>query len=182
MPSELSEIRKIRKKLGMTQAALARAAGVSQSLVAKIEAGALDPGYTRTKRIFDALEAMTRKDELTAADVMNRKVITAKPEEKLSAVVKEMKKHAISQVPVVDGGKPVGVVTESLLLDALQSGRELSHAAVRELMEDCPPIITPAASIRAVAQLLHYFPVVLVATKGTIQGLITKADVIEKIV
>ncbi|MFQ5647816.1 MAG: helix-turn-helix transcriptional regulator, partial [Candidatus Aenigmatarchaeota archaeon] len=40
---EITEIRKIRKKLGLTQSQLAQEARVSQSLIAKIEAGKLDP-------------------------------------------------------------------------------------------------------------------------------------------
>jgi len=37
MTYELEEVKKIRKKLGLTQTELANRAGVSQSLIAKIE-------------------------------------------------------------------------------------------------------------------------------------------------
>ena len=55
MTYELEEIKKIRKKLGMTQTELANRAGVSQSLIAKIESARIDPTYTKTQKIFAAL-------------------------------------------------------------------------------------------------------------------------------
>ncbi|MEM3267388.1 MAG: helix-turn-helix domain-containing protein [Conexivisphaerales archaeon] len=51
---ELREISKMRKVLGLTQVQLAKMAGISQSLLAKIEAGKVDPSYTRARKIFAA--------------------------------------------------------------------------------------------------------------------------------
>src|SRR3989344_796196 len=122
MSHELSEIKKIRKKLGLTQTELAKKAGVSQSLIAKIESDQLDPGYSRTKQIFDALEELTANEELCAADVMNKKIITAKTTDTMSEIIKLMKKHGISQLPVLDEEKPVGMITEHGMMDKLHAG------------------------------------------------------------
>lgn len=182
MVHELIEIKKIRKKLGLTQTELAHKAGVSQSLVAKIESGVLDPGYSKTKHIFDALDELTRKEELTAEQIMNKKVITATSDEKINTIIKEMKKHAISQLPVIEKEKPIGLITESVLLDKISSGDNINELRAKDIMEECPPIIAPITRISAIANLLHYFPIVLVAEKGTLKGLISKADLIEKII
>jgi predicted transcriptional regulator len=179
---ELTEIRRIRKRLGLTQHQLATASGVSQSLIAKIESGVLDPGYRRTKRVFEALESFTKEEELSAGQIMNKKVVTSNVTDKLLTVIRTMKKKAISQVPVLENGKPVGLITESVVLDAIDSGKEINESFVKDVMEECPPIITSTTRIRVVAQLLHYFPIVLVVDKGVIKGLIAKADVIEKII
>ena len=41
----IDRISKIRKQLGLTQIQLANLAGVSQSLIAKLESGRIDPSY-----------------------------------------------------------------------------------------------------------------------------------------
>ncbi|MBI2575829.1 helix-turn-helix domain-containing protein, partial [Candidatus Woesearchaeota archaeon] len=46
MIPELANIKTLRKKLGLTQSGFAGQVGVSQSLVAKIEAGRIDPSYS----------------------------------------------------------------------------------------------------------------------------------------
>jgi len=65
LPS-LDEIAKKRKMLGLTQKELARMAGVSQSSIAKIESGKIDPSYNKVKAIFDVLERMETKVNHTA--------------------------------------------------------------------------------------------------------------------
>ena len=58
MLPKLEEISKRRRVLGLSQKQLARLAGVSQSLIAKVEAGKTEPSYLRTKSIFDTLEKL----------------------------------------------------------------------------------------------------------------------------
>ena len=175
---DLIDIKKIRKKLGLTQVELAKKAGVSQSLIAKIEAGLLDPGYSKTKYIFDALEQLTQNEELSAEDVMNKKVITAKISDFVMDIIKLMKKHGISQLPVLDEEKPVGLITEHGVLDKISQGISMNHQKAQDIMEDCTPIVTPQTKMSVLSHLLRYFPIVLVVQKGKLLGLVSKADVI----
>jgi DNA-binding XRE family transcriptional regulator len=46
----LQDIAKRRRQLGLKQTELAKAAGVSQSLIAKLEAGTIDSSYTKVKK------------------------------------------------------------------------------------------------------------------------------------
>ena len=64
MVVELEEIKEIRKKLGLTQSDLAKRAGVSQSLIAKVESGRLDPAYSNAQKLINALNDYGRKKEL----------------------------------------------------------------------------------------------------------------------
>ena len=48
---DISMLKRTRLQLGLTQTAFAKQAGVSQSLVTKIESGKLDPKYSTVIRI-----------------------------------------------------------------------------------------------------------------------------------
>jgi CBS domain-containing protein len=55
------------------------------------------------------------------SDVMSRDVRTVTPDAPLAAVVDLMERHHIKRIPVVDGGKVVGIVTRANLLHAMAS-------------------------------------------------------------
>jgi CBS domain-containing protein len=54
-----------------------------------------------------------------AADVMTRPVITVKPDTPLGELASLLEKHRIKRVPVVKGGKIVGIVSRANLVQAL---------------------------------------------------------------
>ncbi|ATZ60794.2 MAG: CBS domain-containing protein [Methanosarcinales archaeon Met12] len=79
-------------------------------------------------------------------DIMNKKVVTCVPGDVVSDVVKKLKKHNISGMPVVEGGKVVGVITERDILGLLRtpeyskdlwlpSPLELIEVPIRELVD-----------------------------------------------
>ena len=175
MPYELAEIKKIRKSLGLTQSELAKKANVSQSLIAKIEAGRIDPTFTKTKRIFETLDCMQKKEEIKAEELMNKKIISISPSDPIKESITQMKKFGISQMPVMEDSHVIGLVSESTLLDALISGKSKK---IREIMEETPPTVSRTASIKVVSNLLRHYPVVLVSDSGKLAGLITKADLL----
>ncbi len=178
MPYELSEIKKIRKSLGLTQTELAKQANVSQSLIAKIESEKIDPTFTKTKRIFDTLSLLEKKEEIKAEELMNKKVISVGPSENIKESVNKMKKYGISQMPVIEQDNVIGLVSESTLLDALMGSKS---KRIAEIMEETPPTVSKTASIKVISNLLHHYPVVLVSEGGKLAGLITKADLLARL-
>ncbi|MEK6827858.1 MAG: CBS domain-containing protein [Nanoarchaeota archaeon] len=177
MTYELEEIKKIRKKLGMTQTELANRAGVSQSLIAKIESGRIDPTYTKTKKIFAALSELEKKEEIKAEQLMTNKIISISPSTSIKEAIAKMKKHQISQMPVIDEQKLVGLVSESTILDALLKSKS---AKVKEVMQESPPIVSKMTPIQVISNLLKHYPMVLVSQEGRLIGLITKSDLLAK--
>lgn len=55
----------------------------------------------------------------SVADVMTREVLTVSPEESVRAAATIMADHRVGQVPVVDGGRLVGLVTRHDVLRSL---------------------------------------------------------------
>jgi len=112
----LEEIAKKRRMLGLKQAELARLAGVSQSLVAKLESGRIDSSYTKVKTIFDVLDRLETKTKIQEEKVVPTKVISIQKDEPISTVVRVMKEHGYSQIPVFDGKQSVGSISEKTIL------------------------------------------------------------------
>jgi predicted transcriptional regulator len=178
MPYEIQEIKAIRKKLGLTQLELAKQSNVSQSLITKIEAGTLDPTYSKVQQIFEVLNSLFKTKEKKAKDIMNKKLIGIKPDTEIPNIIQEMRKHSISQMPVIKNNNCVGLISETILLDAF--GRKDVKKA-EDIMKDCPPIIAQDTSIDIISNLLRVYPIVMVSEKGALIGVITKADILKAI-
>lgn len=171
---DLAKIRPLRRKLGLTQKQVAYMAGLSQSMVAKMETGATDPGYSSVQRVFSVLEKAQKMDEPSVSQFMKRRPITASRSEGLKSVVKKMREHGISQLPVLSGKNLVGLVTESDILAAMLSGKA---GRAGDVMTDAPPVVSKETPVKVVLGLLNHYPAVLVSEKGKIRGIVTKSDV-----
>ena len=181
MELEVQDIKRIRKKHGLSQVQLAKLSGVSQSLIAKIESGKLDPSYSNAKRIFEALSGLSEKEELKAADIMIKKIIYAKPDETVGSVVKKLKSHQISQLPVISKNRVVGLVSESDIINVIAKGENIEKLKAADVMEDAPPVVSGKTRITTLLDLLKISQMVIVAESGTYKGVVTKADLLAKL-
>ena len=178
LPS-LDEIAKRRKLLGLTQKQLAKLAGVSQSFIAKLESGKIDPAYSKVKAIFSVLERMEKRENYTAKEILHEIVVGVEKSDKVAKAISLMKEHGYSQLPVFDNGKCVGCISEKTLLSQITAAEDpskVSQRLVEEIMEEAPPQIDENAPIPLISNLLHFYPAILVTRKGKIIGIITKAD------
>ena len=181
MQYEISTLKQIRKQLGLTQTEFAKESGVSQSLIAKIEAGNIDPTYSRVQQIFEALDRLSKRKELSAAEVMQKSIMTAKPGDRIVEIVKVMHKKAISQVPVVDGKNIVGLITEKELLDKIGDAN-IHELKAKDVMTSPPPIVNEDTKMSVLTSLIRYYPILIVAKKGELVGVVTKSDIIDRII
>lgn len=174
------QIRRARRTLEMTQHDLARAAGLSQSLVAKIEQGKANPSYQAVRDLFQALESSRAAQEQTAGELM-QSVIAADPAEAVGKALLRMKKHGFSQMPVLDLGRPVGALSERTVLEAIEQGSDV--AAVRkkrvaDLMGESFPTVQETTGRRVLVELLREHEAVLVMRKGRVVGVVTRTDLL----
>lgn len=176
MQFELKDIKNIRKKFNLTQFDLAKKAGVSQSMIAKIESGILEPSYSHAVKIFDVLNNLSMEKEPLAKDIMQKKILFVSPDDKIGNAISIMKKYEVSQIPVIKNEHVVGTISEAVILDALVNGENVGF--VKEIMSDSPPFVSINTPIRTIIDLLRYFSIVVVNDAGEIKGVITKSDLI----
>lgn len=167
--------------LGLKQSELAKLAGVSQSLIAKLESGKIDSSYTKVKAIFDAFERLEVKTKIQAGKVLHKKVIGVQKNEPITKVVQLMKSYKYSQLPVFDGKQPVGSISEKAILNQILAGKALNQISAlptEEVMEESFPQVDENAPLSSISTLLQVYSAVLVSKKGTVVGIITKADLL----
>ena len=178
---DLAQIKRFRTKFHLNQNQLAQRANVSQSLIAKIEAGTIDPSYTKTQQIFAALDQLREKEETKAKDIMKTKVIFAHAHESVKDIIKTMKFKSISQVPVLTQGKVSGIITETTIVNKIAEHPErISTLKAEDVMEDAPPIVPLNTGLKTLLDLLRDYPIVLIAEKGDVKGIVSKSDVLGK--
>jgi predicted transcriptional regulator len=178
MDIELNEIKHIRKKFDLSQTELANRANVSQSLIAKIESGKLDPTYSKAKKIFEVLNSLNKEHEIKANEITQNKIISITQNDGIKDAIKKMKKYGISQMPVIEDNKSIGIISESIILDALLNNK---GKFVKDIMEESPPVVPEKTGITVISNLLKFYPMVLVSKSGRLNGVITKADLLSKI-
>ena len=178
---QLEDIAKKRRTQGLKQAELAKLAGVSQSLVAKLESGRIDSSYTKVKTIFDVLERLEAKTKIQEEKVVPNEVIGIQKDEPVSKVVRLMKEHGYSQIPVFCRKQSVGSISEKTILRQILAGKDLTQISklpTEEIMEEAFPQVSEDAPLSLISSLLQTYSAVLVSRKGTVVGIITKADLL----
>ncbi|MEM2336003.1 MAG: CBS domain-containing protein [Candidatus Bathyarchaeia archaeon] len=171
-----SMLRKLRIEAKLTQKKLAELAGVSQAHIAKIEQEKVDPRLSTVNKI---LKVLTEGKEVKCRDLMTRGVLFARPEDSILKVSEIMVRHAISQMPVIDGRKVVGTITEESIIRKL--GSNIANEKVRNVMDPPLPIVSEETSISVIRPLLERRQGVLVARGKKVIGIITRSDLLKTI-
>jgi predicted transcriptional regulator len=177
----ITEIEKLRKRLGLTQTELAHKANVSQSLIARLEAGTVDPRYSKVAQIFSALDQLRGK-EVNAQQIMTKEVVGIQKDASIEYAAGKLKKHNVSQMPVLDDETIIGSFSEKVVLDLLSRGfdaKAFSKEEISQHMEDAFPTVKSDTPLSVVSALLEHNPAVLVQDQGKNAGIITKADLLK---
>ncbi len=175
----LSELRKRRVALGIPLHDAARAVGRSDATISRVERGRIRASFELVQKLRDYLEheEEARAPRLTVGDVMHTPLVTVHASDLLSAAAQTLRAHGYSQVPVVDDGRVVGSLSESVALRAIAEapGRKLK---VGTLVQPAYPIVDLAFPAELASGLLGRYPALLVARSGEPEGIVTKADLI----
>ena len=113
------------------------------------------------------------------ADIMSSPVVTAEPTELLSDAAARMDVHRVGSVVVVDGGQPVGILTERDLVRLAAAGAD-TNAKVSEWMTPDPYTITSDVEVTEAWKTLsdrgyRHIPVV---DEGELVGVVSMRDLV----
>ena len=178
---EIKIIKERRKSLGLTQFQLAKLAGVSQSLVTKIEKGRQkSASYAAVRSILNALktkELESIKNQLKLRDIMNTEVISARENDSVGRIENIMIANGFSQVPVLKNGECIGRIDDNILLD-LKDKPDYKKLKVKQVMKECFPLFNPDDAVNTIKEALKTYEAILVRKPHTnkITGIITKQD------
>jgi acetoin utilization protein AcuB len=122
---------------------------------------------------------------------MSKLVFTTKPDACLIDAFEMMRDHRIRHVPVIEGEKLVGIVSDRDVRSALPSrnalqagsaslGESLLRARVSQVMTVMPITIAPGASIREAAQVMCRSKVgaLPVVAEGRLVGILSAEDIL----
>ncbi|MDP9015571.1 MAG: CBS domain-containing protein [Thermoproteota archaeon] len=118
---------------------------------------------------------------IKAGDICNKNLITIQSEESLSIAIHKMRDHSISQLPVFNGGRLVGILTEDNLAKIMveHSGKDIHLIRVVSVMQPPPPLVDASTPAKALISLVRFAKCVLVGEKGTVVGIITLTDTLK---
>lgn len=177
------EIRSRREAMGLRQTEVAKKAGISQSMVARIEAGSVDPRVSTLNKIIAVLNNAEQK-KVTAGQIMHTPVLSVSPQAVITQAVELFEKNNVSQLPVIERGVPVGCISESVIVKAIEQQR-IRHThtfLVKDFMEPGFPTVPPDMDVETVVNILQQNHAVLVVEGRQVKGVITKHDLITLIV
>lgn len=169
-------LKRLRIEAGLTQKRLAELVGISQAHIAKIEQGKVDPRLSTINKIFQVL---TEGEKRKCRDIMTKGVLFAKPNDSILKVSEVMVRHAISQMPVMNGSRVVGTVTEESIIRNLSSN--IAAEKVKNIMDLPLPTVSEETSINAIRPLLEKRQGVLVTKGKKVIGIITRSDMLKTI-
>ncbi len=107
-------------------------------------------------------------------------VITARKTDKVEVVVKKMKEHDVSQMPVVDAdGRAIGMIHEYDLLNFLIEGKHRLSEVVEPLVQPLQGVVTPDTAISKLRDIFNDDNVAVVREGDRVTGIVTKIDLID---
>ncbi|MCS7116289.1 MAG: CBS domain-containing protein [Nitrososphaerota archaeon] len=181
MLPKLEYIKLTRQRLGITQRKLASLCGVSASLINQIETGRCKPSYETARKIFEILTSLNDQTSLKAGDICTREIVSVNQNDTVITAANKMMEKGFSQLPVMDGNKIVGLITDGRIMKEFvnKDSKTVARLTVKELMEPTPPIVDESTPVRALIPLIEFSKAVLVAKQGNVIGIITTADILK---
>jgi acyl-CoA synthetase (AMP-forming)/AMP-acid ligase II/CBS domain-containing protein len=124
-----------------------------------------------------------RARALTVGDIMTRPVLTARPDEIVAEAAARMHERRVGSIVVVEGTRPIGILTERDLVRFAAGAADARTALVRDHMTPDPDIVETSeeavdAFRRLAAHGSRHIPVV---AAGALVGIVSVRDLVMKL-
>jgi len=175
---DLKEIRRRRERLGISQHKLAKDLRISQSTVAKIESGKINPTYKLVERIFSHLSSLHSVGMGTVGEVASKPVLAVREVTSVAEAVKTLQKHGLN------GNHNLGSLSERAISRRILETKRpelLLRKPVGTVMEEALPTLSEDVAVEVIIPLLQQTQAVLTSKKGRITGIVTNADLLKLI-
>ena len=135
--------------------------------------------WMKEKRLLEPQKITAGLIKGTKGSQAPQSLIWVAPSDKLADALAKMNELGLTQLPVLEDGRPVGSVRENRALSKVVKNRDLLESPVSEVMEASFPTVDVDASSSEVTRRLQTSPAVLVEEYGRIVGIITRHDVLD---
>jgi len=130
-----------------------------------------DQGFITRKQYGDLRDLIGRLHD-------ERATITIGPSDVLTTAHNRLRNAGFSQLPVMDEGKLVGVVTEDAIIRHVFGKPELMNAPVADAMQTAFIQLNKSESVNNLVAMLHVQPYAAIMDDDRFMGLITRSDVL----
>jgi predicted transcriptional regulator len=183
MLPRLEYIKQARIRIGITQRKLATLTGISTSMINQIESGRCKPSYETARKIFEILGSLEGQSSMKAGDICSRNLISVQKYETLNTAIDKMRSNSISQIPVFDGSRVVGILSEDGLAKSMveKDEKKMLNMVISMVMETPPPVVDVSTPAKALVPLVRFAKCVLISEKSTVIGIITVTDTLKMV-
>ena len=131
----------------------------------------IEQGFIKREQYGDLRDLITRRHD-------ERATITIGPDDKLMAAYARMKLYDISQIPVLEDGKVIGIVDEWDLLTATRESAGRFDDTVRSAMTQRLETVSLKTPLQKLLEAFNKGHVAIVVDNGKFYGLVTRMDVL----
>ncbi|HEX3455521.1 MAG TPA: CBS domain-containing protein [Gaiellaceae bacterium] len=117
-------------------------------------------------------------------DVMTADPVTVSRGDSVVAAAQLMESADVGSVPVVDGGTPIGIVTDrDIAIRVVAQGKDPNRTTVDEIATSQPYYASPEQPLDEALELMAYRKVrrVPVVEDGLLVGMLAQADVVHEV-
>lgn len=151
---------------------------INNSRIAAVHYGK-DPDRKEMKEAITEIERFIQGRGICASAIMNKPVIAVQVKDPLSKARELMLEHDYSQLPVFEGKKSVGSISEGTFVKLFPTLELASELTIEKAMEPSFKEVSENALLEEVRRYLFSEPAVLVTSQDLVIGIITKADLLK---